>query len=422
MQGVKYIVKIGEVSKLLGLSVATIRYYIEIGLLVPERKNYHHHFTDKDVEELKLILSYKDMYFSLKEIHDILSVERVSYSNMPRETKKVVKLLSNKYNSLVSQRNSIDTAIDRLKKIILETKHISSNPTDISGIPLTFLKLLNCPVCECDFVIKGATIKNGEIISGELLCNCGNRLEIQDGILFVDPVSHIYDTTLFDISNTLLEEYDAKTITVLKQDEKQLLSNLLSEKEYHNKVILETNIKRWFFLLKNIEYFNEDNHFIIAERYPEVIRFYKSQIEKKGLNHKALFLVCKPDKYPIKKKSIDLWVDYIDSNEHNETEDSFLPELIKPYLNSNARVHGIVIIMPNQTYVNALREIHPNVSSKSIEYFNPGLFTKRLSSLGYHVLNAFKIRDVWETSRTSAIKVSGTPPYRLLYVAKNMDK
>ena len=65
--------KIGEFSDITNLSIRTLRYYNEIGLLVPEEvdifTNYRY-YGDKNLEDVKLIKKLKSVGFTLDEIKD----------------------------------------------------------------------------------------------------------------------------------------------------------------------------------------------------------------------------------------------------------------------------------------------------------------------------------------------------------------
>ena len=65
---------VGEVSKLTGISIRTLHYYDEIGLLNPSvvKENGYRLYNDSDIERLQQILLYREMEFPLKEIKVIL--------------------------------------------------------------------------------------------------------------------------------------------------------------------------------------------------------------------------------------------------------------------------------------------------------------------------------------------------------------
>lgn len=65
--------RIGEFSKLSNLSIRTLRFYNELGILIPEEvdvfSNYRY-YSDHNLKEAKMIESLKNAGFSLEEIKD----------------------------------------------------------------------------------------------------------------------------------------------------------------------------------------------------------------------------------------------------------------------------------------------------------------------------------------------------------------
>ena len=70
--------KIGEFSREFQVPQHTIRYYVELGLLVPEVKNHQYSFNEDCRADMKLIEKSKAVGFPLKDIHKILSLRRLS--------------------------------------------------------------------------------------------------------------------------------------------------------------------------------------------------------------------------------------------------------------------------------------------------------------------------------------------------------
>ncbi|NJL55149.1 MerR family transcriptional regulator [bacterium] len=74
------LLKIGELAKQTGLSIRTLHYYDEIGLLVPSHRTEADHrlYSDPDIIRLQQILSLRQLGFSLSEIQACL--ERPEFS------------------------------------------------------------------------------------------------------------------------------------------------------------------------------------------------------------------------------------------------------------------------------------------------------------------------------------------------------
>ncbi len=68
--------QIGEVAERTGLSVRTIRYYGEVGLVAPSSRTEggFRLYTDDHVAKLELIKKMKPLEYSLEEMGDVLDV------------------------------------------------------------------------------------------------------------------------------------------------------------------------------------------------------------------------------------------------------------------------------------------------------------------------------------------------------------
>lgn len=66
--------KVGDLAKLTGLTVRTLRFYDQIGLFSPSghSDSGHRLYNEADIEQLHQILSLKDLGLSLKEIQSVL--------------------------------------------------------------------------------------------------------------------------------------------------------------------------------------------------------------------------------------------------------------------------------------------------------------------------------------------------------------
>ncbi len=66
--------KVKEVADLIGISVRTLHYYDEIGLLSPDKTTEagYRIYSEKNLETLQQILFFKELGFSLKKIKEIL--------------------------------------------------------------------------------------------------------------------------------------------------------------------------------------------------------------------------------------------------------------------------------------------------------------------------------------------------------------
>lgn len=103
---------IKEVAEISGVSVRTLHYYDKLELLVPfKNENGYRLYSDKDVDRLQLILSYKFLGFKLKKIKELLALDIPS-----------IVTLEQQLASLKIEKNKLLTMIDTLEKTIQAQK------------------------------------------------------------------------------------------------------------------------------------------------------------------------------------------------------------------------------------------------------------------------------------------------------------
>ena len=69
-----YLIK--KVNEISGVSMRTLHHYDEIGLLTPKKyENGYRYYSEDDMSLLQMILFYKYLGFSLKQIKELLKQE-----------------------------------------------------------------------------------------------------------------------------------------------------------------------------------------------------------------------------------------------------------------------------------------------------------------------------------------------------------
>ena len=89
---------IGKTSKLSNLSVKTVRYYSNIGLVkaYQNEKTGYREYSDKDILSLKFIGKARKFNFSIPECKELLSL----YENKMRPSKEVKKITLEKISEI----------------------------------------------------------------------------------------------------------------------------------------------------------------------------------------------------------------------------------------------------------------------------------------------------------------------------------
>ncbi|MEG1661123.1 MAG: MerR family transcriptional regulator, partial [Clostridiales bacterium] len=284
--------RIGALAQKYQLPIDTIRYYINSGLLVPNSKNKQYDFNEKDLDDLTLIIKLKNLYFSINDIHHILSLKRISNFEDLRDLKAFEQILTEHKNNLVQIHNNTQQIIDNLSK---EISNLSENykskgetPFICSGVPLLFLPYLYCPSCHKPLSLKNATIENQQIFQGLLDCACGYQAKIENGILSTDK-GHLAKGDVPDIERKYYKSMSSCCMTLFKKSYNWIFNQLIQE-NLQQKIIMENSINSFFFLLTHLECLNKDALYIVADNHPDIVVMYKKIIDNMNLHLNILYL------------------------------------------------------------------------------------------------------------------------------------
>lgn len=119
--------QIGEVADEVGLSLRTIRYYEEIGLVTPSGRTDggFRLYTDTDIERLRLVKALKPVGMSLETMADLLNAaDRLADSSDRKRAAAESRL-----------ENVLELALkrcDELEKRLNEARHVLR---ELSGLP-----------------------------------------------------------------------------------------------------------------------------------------------------------------------------------------------------------------------------------------------------------------------------------------------
>ena len=113
-----YIVNIGKAAKLSNLTVKTVRYYADIGLVRPLKNNStgYRDFSEDDLARLQFVAKARKFNFSIQECEELLSL----YSDKNRSSKEVKALTLEK----ISQ---IDSKLIELKDLRYQLSFLANN-------------------------------------------------------------------------------------------------------------------------------------------------------------------------------------------------------------------------------------------------------------------------------------------------------
>lgn len=362
--------RIGQVSKKYDISIDNLYYYINYGLLVPQRPKGQYIFDSQSLKDLELILELKGMNFSLKEIHMILSLYRISGLAVQQDIEDLRKIYNNKLGQLKSEKKQIERNIINLEEKISHLSSLLPSETPNVGLPINMLDLLCCPECGGSFTLEDVSMDIKYIFNGSLKCSCGYAAKIKDGILLT-PNKNIdrYDTP--DIDRKLYKDLPPSLISLFQRSYNWMVEKLRNM-NLSGKVVMETYINAWFFMHNHQQYLDPAGKYIVVDKYPEMLSMYKALMEQQGYGLDIMFIGDSSTKLPLKPSCVDLNIDYFAVNEHNFYHHTFLYDELMPYFKKNATMLGTYFYFENgrKSMETLLRE-YPTCSTDnfSLPYF-----------------------------------------------------
>ena len=109
---------IGKAAKLSNLTVKTVRYYADIGLVRPWKNNStgYRDFSEDDLARLQFVAKARKFNFSIQECEELLSL----YSDKNRSSKEVKALTLDK-------SSEIDAKLIELKELRRQLSFLANN-------------------------------------------------------------------------------------------------------------------------------------------------------------------------------------------------------------------------------------------------------------------------------------------------------
>lgn len=178
--------KIGEISKLYGIGVDSLRYYEEIGVITPQRSECGYRlYSINDIWRLNVIRELRELGFSMEQIKHYLDCHTV---------KSTLDLLE-------EEERTIQTKLQRLKQLQANVRQRMNTIEAAQSHPLHQILLENYPPRQC------FTIPEGYSDDHEMDVLIQRLLNIDKGHFFVIGNNQI---------GTVISLQDAKSSSSLK--------------------------------------------------------------------------------------------------------------------------------------------------------------------------------------------------------------
>lgn len=369
--------RIGMFAKSNNLSIDTVRYYIDLKLIHPIRKGKYYYFEKEQQEQLNRLLFLKKLHFTLEEIKKIISFEKLSKIETTIKSNIYEDMLLEKRNIIEKQINELSEALEELDNEIMNISKKQNANIKEQGIAFKSFELICCPKCgeEIEFV-EGVLRGNG-IIEGKGICNCGYSLLIKEGIILL---SHNSDNIIdpYIENHNQLDEFINETPKSFVESMMYFyeeIVRLLSKKLLSDKALLFMKSGLGPLELSLLERTTDIKLMILVDDDFNKLRIAKKSIEKNFPNNNVLYICSELNELPLKKRTIDIVIDFVASFIHGFRIDDNLYEYIIPILKEKSSIIGLYLHFKQFNMLSRLTE-------NKRKLFNGSVF-KNIASYSY---------------------------------------
>lgn len=387
--------RIGEFAQKHNITQDTIRYYLDMGLLVTKKKGGQYKFSEADSRDLERIMELKQLEFSLTEIQKILMFQRLSGTNTDAFHNLYIPFLEEKQKQITNEIIKYNEMNKFVSNKINQIKIQKSKERKKIGFQMNSLNILSCPICASTLKVLGGTIEQNMIMDADIQCECGYKAIIENGI-YVDETT-VRTKTVNGKKMVTKEEYLASCSHTYVNFLYKGMTTLI---EYINKYkkqpeyIIELDNCIGFFLLQYIKYIPKNSTYILIDYDKDRIVDLKRNLEMYYNHNNFIFLCCDFDRLPIKKMSIDVMVDFWMTKMYSETNNEFLPDKVLNVL-KNDGIFASVFPYTKQNSKNNLK-FSNNIKDN---------FTRE------NVLNKLNLSNLVEIDITDMDSVNRETPY-----------
>ena len=370
--------KIGEFAKKNNISIDTVRHYMDLGVIVAQKKGGQYDFSDSCQQSLNEVFNLKDMGFSLSEIKTIFIFRLLGKFTDYQQQEYFRSLFLGRQRSIARQINELKSMHGRLSEEIenLASSEVKKNFT--MGVNVSAISRLKCRKCGGDLSLASGTVENSQIINGVLRCGCKTEYPIEDGILFSSPLSNT--------GNEFSEDYIADYI---KSTDADYLDKIYKSIEYfngifdmsllENKLVLELGSGMGF-LLRNIYSALPESCVYVAVDYDINRHMFLKRMLERTKSPKNIILVCGEfTDTPLKDGSADAVFDFSGTSNYSFENTDFLLDTIDHFMRREAHLMGSYIVFKNFSPQSEIEEKYrKNFVLKNIK--------KGISDMGYKMI------------------------------------
>ncbi|MEK4029770.1 MerR family transcriptional regulator [Pseudobacillus sp. FSL P4-0506] len=358
--------RISSFAKKFNVSIDTIRYYMNLGLLIPVKTGTYYDFDQTCEDDMKIITELKSFEFTLNEIREIIDLKRITLLRDHEDLALYMQMLERKKEEISFEISKLYSTIQEIdQKIDAVRQKETSKPG--TGFSLSFIPFLRCPVCSGSFQFQNALIHNDSIIDASIHCTCGYHAEIHKSILYAPDLDDSTQNSAYLYEQKTVKEMSPELVKVIEKCSLftyQKLKNV----DLENKVVMEPCIDTFVFLPKYLHLLSENAYYIFCGSKQEMVEKLKAKIDSINPALKVLYIVNSSLHLPLANKSIDYLIDSISFNDYALFNHVFPLAKLTNLCKKDATIIGcLAYYKQGAKSIRKMKELYPSAYLKNFE-------------------------------------------------------
>jgi len=374
------IMKIGKFGEVNNISIDTIRHYMDLSLIIPEKKGGHYFFDEYCQRDLELILHYKDLGFSLNEIKELFFYKNLAKSMNYEKITFYQSLFKLKYDEMEQEIELLEKKRDKLKEVLHNLSIETEISSSILGVDLKVLHLFKCVKCNGNLILEDGIVNKNQIIEGKLICNCGEEYAIISGVLTAGTSLKAYEkTSLEDSISDYIHETDTAFLENVQRGGEWSKKKLM-QLDLNEKILLDLGSGIGFFLRNIYEELPEDCLYIAVDRDLNKLLLLKDVIERRNVKRNIVFICADFLNIPIQSNSVDIVIDQSGTSNYSFEHEEFLLRELNSLFKHNCYLLSSFILF-NKFSINS--QIAPKLRGN----FTSAKVTKEIQNLQFQSID-----------------------------------
>ncbi|EJV80693.1 MULTISPECIES: MerR family transcriptional regulator [Bacillus] len=399
--------KISKFAEVNNVSVDTIRHYMDLGLVIPEKKGSHYFFDEYCQKDIELILEYKWIGFSLNEIKELFLYKNLGKSLDYEKDIFYQSLFKVKYEKIEQEIKTLKERKDKLKKTLNNLSIETEISSSILGVDLKVLHLFKCVKCNGNLILEDGIINKNQIVEGKLICNCGEEYAITSGVLTAGKLFEVYKRKSLEDS---IHETDTAFLENVQRGGEWAKKKLM-QLDLNEKILLDLGSGIGFFLRNIYEELPEECLYIAVDRDLNKLLLLKDVIERRNVKRNIVFICADFLNIPIQNNSVDIVIDQSGTSNYSFEYEEFLLCELNSLFKHNCYLLSSFILF-NKFSINS--QIAPRLR----ENFTSAKVTKEIENLQFQSIDESTSNYLIRGGRYEDFFVQGEEIYTYSFFGK----